>query len=176
MKCAALMLLADVLAAAMATPGGCEYRGLPSAADIAKETLGLLQSLPDSVERVVEVALHVRPRHVMAKEAVRHPSGPILGEVLVQLVNAGESSAVSLLAELLTEEAKDSGAGGCLLYTNDVHVLVEILLREIPRHRGIEGGEHVRCLQAILKTYEAARAHRTQEVRLMLEDVRAEAA
>jgi len=164
---AALVLLADLATAA------CRGRAPddgPAVSAIAKRILGLLLLHPDHADRVVEAALRVRPQKAMAVEALRHPAGKHVAEVLVQLVNHGNSQAASLLAEMVEAESSSTMQEPGLLYKNDIPVLVDILMRELPLHHGSEKAEHAACLQALLKTYRVARQHRCEDVRSILAD------
>lgn len=166
-QCAALLLLADLFA---------EHDedwsfGSWTCRDVVMHLLELFETQPTYAEDLVKVALHIQPRTILVNQAILHRGGMLLCEVLLQVVNSGDSlqscQAAGILAACLALPSSEE-----LLYTNDIRVLVEILEREIPRHAEDPEARHAECLRALLMRCTVARNHRTEDVSRVLEDVR----
>jgi hypothetical protein len=139
--------------------------------------LDMFVALPERADDLVEVALRVhswggKPRDALLGTAVAHPGGKLLCEVLLQVINRADAHrrmrAVKVLAGcLLLPNSED------LLYTNDIRVLVEILLRELPNHARDAPAFacHADCFKALTERCEVARSHRHDEVLQLLEDL-----
>lgn len=139
--------------------------------------LDLFVSLPDRASDLVEVALRVHAwsgtwRATLVSATLSHPGGKLLCEVLLQVVNRADEKrrmrALKVLAGCLAQPSSES-----LLYTNDVRVLIEILLRELPNHAGNAQAFacHAECFKAIAMRCKVARAHRRDDVLQVLEDL-----
>merc|ERR1712216_766279 len=96
------------------------------------------------------------------------------GEVLLQVLNKGFSREVSgACLDMLVEILGSPGGGAEFLYSNDVRVLLEILLRGLPNHAGDAPLflKHAECLRQMLRQYPAAAEHRRTEVSALLRDL-----
>lgn len=145
-----------------------------------KHTRVLLESIADLPERaddLAEVALRAHTfggenRSRLLEETVAHTGGQQLIEVLLQVLNRAEPErrlrAVKILADCLILPGSEN-----LLYTNDVRVLVEILLRELPYQASKEAAFvcYAKCYQALIRRYAAARDHRRDEALQVLQDL-----
>eukprot|EP00931_Biecheleriopsis_adriatica_P044254 TRINITY_DN25296_c1_g1_i1.p1 TRINITY_DN25296_c1_g1~~TRINITY_DN25296_c1_g1_i1.p1 ORF type:complete len:319 (+),score=68.78 TRINITY_DN25296_c1_g1_i1:40-996(+) len=140
--------------------------------------LDLLQALPDRASDLSEVALRVHAwggdsRRALCLATVQHPGGKLLIEVLLQIINRCDEKrqqrALKVLAGCFALPESQN-----LLYTNDARILVEILLRELPKHvenpRAFES--YSNCMKALASCSEAARMHRREEALQVLEDLR----
>jgi len=145
--------------------------------EMVPRLLDLFLALPDRAEDLVEVALRIHAwggerRAMLLAAAVSHMGGKLLCEVLLQVVNRADEKrrmrALKVLAGCLALPSSES-----LLYTNDVRVLVEILLRELPNHSGDAASFacHADCFKALVARCGAARAHRTSEALQVIEDL-----
>mmetsp|Transcript_22551 Transcript_22551/g.63171 ORF Transcript_22551/g.63171 Transcript_22551/m.63171 type:complete len:330 (-) Transcript_22551:142-1131(-) len=139
--------------------------------------LDLFDALPERASDLVEVALRVhawggKPRATLLAAVVEHPGGKLLCEVLLQVINRADERrrlrALKVLAGCLAQPGSDG-----LLYTNDVRVLVEILLRELPAHATDAAAFacHAECFKAVAARCGAARAHRRGDVLQVLGDL-----
>mmetsp|Transcript_86618 Transcript_86618/g.278083 ORF Transcript_86618/g.278083 Transcript_86618/m.278083 type:complete len:192 (+) Transcript_86618:528-1103(+) len=146
--------------------------------DVMVAYLDLFVALPNRADDLVEVALRVHAwsgerRAELLGAAVRHRGGQVLCEVLLQVINRGLDErplrALKVLAGCLAIGGSES-----LLYTNDIRVLVEILLRELPVHakNATAFACHADCYKALVRRCEAARTHRRDEIVQVLEDLR----
>lgn len=149
------------------------------------QLLNLFLALPERADDLVEVALRAhawggRHRGALITQVVTHPGGQLLCEVLLQVINRADRKrrlrALKVLAGCLALEGSER-----LLFTNDVRVLVEILLRELPNSAADAAsfGCHLECFKALTQRCEGARAHRQDEAMQVLkslcEDSRSEA-
>jgi len=162
--CNAMLLLAELGAEA-----------LPR--EMVPRLLDLFLALPDRAEDLVEVALRVHAwggghRHELLATAVSHMGGKYLCEVLIQMINRCDEKrvmrALKVVAGCLALPSSES-----LLYTNDIRVLVEILLREMPNQSGDAAAFacHADCFKALVARCEAARAHRPGEALQVIKDL-----
>lgn len=144
------------------------------------QLLDLFVALPGRADDLVEVALRAhawggRHRAALLARAIAHPGGRLLCEVLLQVINRADKKrqlrAVKVLSGSLALEGSER-----LLYTNDIRVLVEILLRELPNSAGdaVAFGCHAECFKALAGRCEAARSHRRVEAMQVLVDLRAD--
>jgi len=142
------------------------------------QLLDLFVALPERADDLVEVALRAHAwggerRAALLAKTVSHEGGQLLCEVLLQVINRADKKrrlrAVKVLAGCLALPNSER-----LLYTNDVRVLVEILLRELPNCAGdtVAFACHADCFKALATRCEAARAHRREEALQVLEDLR----
>merc|ERR1719215_41014 len=133
------------------------------------QLLDLFVALPERADDLVEVALRAHAwggerRAALLAKTVSHEGGQLLCEVLLQVINRADKRrrlrAVKVLAGCLTLPNSER-----LLYTNDIRVLVEILLRELPNNAGdaVAFGCHAECFKALTQRCKAARAHRKEE-------------
>lgn len=164
LSCDALLVLAEL------GPEALEPR-------LVHRSLGLFQTLPDRADELVEVALRVhawggKHRKTLLEAAVLHPGGPLLGEVLLQVVNRSDPvrtlRALKVLSGCLSRPSSEN-----FLYTNDVRVLVEILIRELPSHVGDDASftVHIDCFKALVTRCRAARDHRPEDAREVLREL-----
>merc|ERR1712226_582594 len=164
LQCAALFLIADMF---RAMPDGSTC-GAWTCRDAVLKVLNLFETQPTYAEDLVKVALHM-PYETLTVATVAHPGGKLLCEVLLQVVNRGDClqsrQAAQILAGCLALPNSEE-----LLYTNDVRVLVEILLREIPRHAEDEEAHHAECLKMLVMRCPVARTHRSEDASLVLND------
>lgn len=142
------------------------------------QLLDLFVVLPERASDMVEVALRAHAwggewRRVLLANAVLHEGGQLLCEVLLQVINRADEQrrlrALKVLAGCLTRPNSER-----LLYTNDVRVLVEILLRELPNFATDSSAFecHAECFKALVTRCEAARTHRREKALQVLEDLR----
>jgi len=154
--CNALLMLAELGPEAL-TP------------DLAPRLVDLFVRLPDRADDLVEVALRFHAqggaqRAALLHAAVSRPGGSLLCEVLLQVVNRADVKrrlrALKVLSGCLAKPSSES-----LLYTNDVRVLVEILLRELPNsvEDSVAFACHAECFKALAARCSAAREHRRTE-------------
>merc|ERR1719198_2352731 len=140
--------------------------------------MDLFVGLPDRADELVEVALRLHawggePRKQLIQVAVAHPGGRLLAEVLLQIINRSDEGrrlrAVKVLAGCLSKPSSEN-----LLYTNDVRVLVEILMRELPCHAGDATvfNLYMDCFAVLCFRCPAAKIHRRLELTQVLEDIR----
>jgi len=162
--CNALMMLAELGPEALA-------------AELAPRLVDLFVRLPDRADDLVEVALRFHAlggnqREALLDAAVSRPGGSLLCEVLLQVVNRADVKrrlrALKVLSGCLCRPGSER-----LLYTNDVRVLVEILLRELPNHADDEQAFtcHADCFEALATRCEVARNHRRSDVLQVLHDL-----
>lgn len=145
---------------------------------LVENVLKLFIRLPDRADELADVALRLhlwngKCRGRLLELAITHPGGKLLCEVLIQMVNRGDEMRRITAMKVLTDCLRTPGTDS-LLYTNDVRVLVEILLRELPNHASNSGLFlcHAECFKALAERFPAARVHRQQEVVQVLEDLR----
>lgn len=138
----------------------------------------LFEALPDRADELTEVALRAHAwggdtRSRLLEVTLSHRGGSGLVEVLLQTVNRSDEKR-SLRAVKVLTGCLLTPAGERLLYTNDAHVLVEILLRELPNRieREAEFTCFAECLRALEMKSKAARDHRRTDVIQVLEDLR----
>jgi hypothetical protein len=145
--------------------------------EMVPRLLDLFVALPERAEHLVEVALRVhawggRHRRELLATAVSHMGGKYLCEVLIQMINRCDekrvSRALKVLAGCLALPCSES-----LMYTNDIRVLVEILLRELPNRSGDAAAFacHADCFKALVVRCEVARAHRLDETLQVMKDL-----
>jgi hypothetical protein len=137
----------------------------------------LFANLPDRAPDLVEVALRVHAwggavRAELLQAAVAHEGGRYMGEVLLQVVNRGDRVRQLRSAKIFTG-CFCLANGSQFLYTNDKRVLVEILLRELPRYtRNVaEFVCFAECYRALVSQCEVARSHQQVEAIQLFEDI-----
>jgi len=162
--CNALMMLAELGPEALA-------------AHLAPQLLDLFVQLPDRADDLVEVALRFHAqggnqRSELLDAALSRPGGSLMCEVLLQIVNRADVKRRLRALKVLTGCLSRPGSER-LLYTNDVRVLVEILLRELPNHADEEQAFicHADCFKTLARRCEVARGHRRSEVLQVLHDI-----
>jgi len=162
--CSALMMLAELGPEALA-------------AHLAPRLLDLFTQLPDRADDLVEVALRLHAhggnqRLELLDAAVSRPGGSLMCEVLLQVVNRTDVKRRLRALKVITGCLSRPGSER-LLYTNDLRVLVEILLRELPNHADDEQAFicHADCFKALARRCEVAREHRRSEVLQVLHDL-----
>jgi len=162
--CNALMMLAELGPEALA-------------AHLAPRLIDLFVRLPDRADDLVEVALRFHAqggdqRSELLDAAVSRPGGSNLCEVLLQVVNRADVKRRLRALKVLTGCLNQPGSE-TLLYTNDIRVLVEILLRELPNHTDEEQAFkcYADCLKALTMRCKVAREHRRAEVLQVLHDL-----
>jgi len=162
--CNALMMLAELGPEALA-------------ANLAPRLVDLFVRLPDRADELVEVALRFHAhggdqRLELLDAAISRPGGSLLCEVLLQVVNRADVKRRLRALKVLTGCLSRPGSER-LLYTNDVRVLVEILLRELPNHADKEQAFicYADCLKALASRCEEARKHRRSDVLQVLHDL-----
>lgn len=140
--------------------------------------LDLYELVPDRASELTEVALRVHAwgdptRSKLLEVTLSHRCGTALVEVLLQMVNRSDEER-SLRAVKVLTGCLLTPAGQDLLYTNDAHVLVEILLRELPNRieRAAQFLCFAECLRALEMKCKAARDHRRADVIQVLQDLR----
>mmetsp|Transcript_127143 Transcript_127143/g.220411 ORF Transcript_127143/g.220411 Transcript_127143/m.220411 type:complete len:356 (-) Transcript_127143:69-1136(-) len=145
---------------------------------MVERLLDLFELTPDRASELTEVALRVHAwgdptRSKLLEVTLSHRCGTSLVEVLLQMVNRSDQER-SLRAVKVLTGCLLTPAGQNLLYTNDAHVLVEILLRELPDRvaSASEFSCFAECLRALEMKCKAARDHRRAEVIQILEDLR----
>lgn len=166
--CNALLMLAELGPEALAP-------------DVApRRLLDLFVMLPDRAAELVEVALRLHSlgdpqRDALLTAAVSHAGGSLLCEVLLQVINRADVKRRLRSLKVLTGFLLRPGSES-LLYTNDVRVLVEILIRELPTH-----AEEVKefeacadCFKALANRCAVARTHRRSEILQVFEDLHAD--
>lgn len=146
--------------------------------ELVSRLLDLFVELPDRAGELVEAALRAHSgggelRTVLLEQAVTHPGGKLLGEVLLQVINRCDFARRLRAVKLLTG-CLNMPAGDCFLYSNDARVLIEILLRELPNHAGDPGAFqcYADCLKVLTAKSEAVRNHRRDEVQQLLQDLK----
>lgn len=165
----------NVACAAMLLLGELGPEALPP--NLLKQLLNLFVQLPERADDLVEVALRAHAwggqhRASLLKHAVTHQGGQLLCEVLLQVINRADKKrrlrALKVLSGCLVLPDSDG-----LLYTNDVRVLVEILLRELPKHveDEVAFGCHAECFKALTLRCDAARVHRREQAVQVLQDL-----
>jgi hypothetical protein len=140
--------------------------------------LDLFALLPDRAPDLVEVSLRVHAwggpvRKELLQAAVTHEGGRYMGEVLLQVVNRRQQDKIrQLRAVKIFTGCFCLPNGSHFLYTNDKRVLVEILLRELPRYAG-NAAEFVclaECYRALVSHCDVARSHHGAEAIQLFED------
>lgn len=147
--------------------------------ELVPRILDLFLRLPDRVDHLAEIALRVHAWGGAVRQSLLnlsdHEGAKHLCEVLLQMINRADKNrrlrACKVLAGFLSMPNSD-----CILYTNDVRVLVEILLREMPNDAYDASAFMCQadCFKALALRSEAARKHRKEEVLQVLEDLRAD--
>lgn len=138
--------------------------------------LDLFASLPDRASDLVEVSLRVHAwggpvRLELLQAAVTHDGGRYMAEVLLQVVNRRDKVRQMRAVKIFTG-CFSLPNGSQFLYTNDKRVLVEILLRELPRYAG-NAAEFVclaECYRALISQCEVARSHHDADAIQLFED------
>jgi len=147
------------------------------APELTRRLMDLFVRLPDRAEDLVEVGLRFhaqggQQRAALLDAAVSHPGGSLLCEVLLQVINRADMRrrlrALKVLSGCLSRPSSER-----LLYTNDVRVLVEILLRELPNHAedATAFAAYADCFKVVASIYAAARTHRRSETLQVFEDL-----
>uniref|UniRef100_A0A7S0ZQB7 SPIN90/Ldb17 leucine-rich domain-containing protein n=1 Tax=Noctiluca scintillans TaxID=2966 RepID=A0A7S0ZQB7_NOCSC len=145
---------------------------------LAKKLFALFMAVPERADELMEVALRMHSwggerRSALLEAMVSHAGGRLLGEVLLQVINRGDGGRRARAAKILTG-CLALPQGERLLYTNDVLVLIEILLRELPCTAGDVGGfeAHANCLLALTRRCGPAGSNRRGEFVQIIVDVR----
>lgn len=133
----------------------------------------LHQDVLDRADELSEVALRLHSyggkwRADLLEATLTHPGGKLLGEVLMHMVNRGDEQRQIRAVKILTD-CLSMPSGDTFLYTNDVKVLVEILMREMQSTAEDSAAvanflTFADCLQALVTCSVAAREHRHQEM------------
>lgn len=167
--CSAMLLLAEF---------GPEAFALSLCPQLMCQLLDLFVALPDRADDLVEVGLRAHAwggehRAALLRAAAAHRGGQLLCEVLLQVINRAEPRRRSRALKVLTGCLSLEGSEG-LLYTNDLRVLVEILLRELPDSAWDPAAFacHADCYKALVLRCLAARVHRRDDALQVFEDIR----
>eukprot|EP00397_Hematodinium_sp_SG-2012_P046301 GEMP01052259.1.p1 GENE.GEMP01052259.1~~GEMP01052259.1.p1 ORF type:complete len:303 (+),score=34.79 GEMP01052259.1:172-1080(+) len=91
-----------------------------------------------------------------------HPGCRLFGEILLQLANAQHPTAFQLFADVLSEPS-----GASFLYTVDINILVDVLLRDA----GVTNPKAVQCLHSYTICY-PDREYKKKEIAETLEEFR----
>jgi len=140
--------------------------------------LDLFTLLPDRASELVEVSLRVHAwggpvRLELLKAAVSHDGGRYMAEVLLQVVNRRDRVRQMRAVKIFTG-CFCLPNGSQFLYTNDKRVLVEILLRELPRYAGNAAEEFIclaECYRALISQCDVARSHLGADALQLFEDL-----
>lgn len=165
--CAALLLLGEL------GPEALNPQLLP-------QLLDLFVALPGRADDLVEVALRAHAwggqhRRALLAHTISHPGGRLLCEVLLQVINRADKKRRLRAVKVITGSLASNGSER-LLYTNDIRVLVEILLRELPNSASdaVAFGCHAECFKTLAQRCEVARTHRRVEAMQLLVDLKAD--
>lgn len=164
LSCDALLVLAEL------GPEALETR-------LVHCSLSLLVALPHRAIELVELSLRVHAwggghREALLEAAVLQQGGHLLWEILMQIVNRSDPTrtlrALKVLSGILSKPSSRD-----FVCTNDVRVLVEILVRELPVHVGNAASlvVYADCLKALVMRCRVAREHRSEEVMSVLREL-----
>lgn len=167
LSCDALLVLAEL------GPEALEPRLVP-------RSLGLLVALPHRAIELVELSLRVHAwggehREALLETALLQQGGHLLWEILMQIVNRSDPTrtlrALKVLSGILSRPSSRD-----FVYTNDVCVLVEILVRELPVRVGNAASlaVYADCFKALIMRCQVAREHRSEEAMSVLRELTAD--
>jgi len=155
----------------------CEFGPERLKPELAPRIFDLLLSLPPLYgPDLVDVALRMHAwrgehRRWLLETTCTHAAGRGLGELLLDLVNRGTTvrklRAIKLLAAVV-----EMPGGESYLYSNDINIWLELMLRELPecRENEEEFAVFADFLATLFRRCPASRMHRQQDLIQMFED------
>lgn len=147
--------------------------------ELAPRIFDFLRALPGTYgPELLEIALKMHSwsghhRQCLLEAASTHVASKALGELLLDLVNTGPRCRCLRAIKLLTGVLEMPG-GESYLYTTDIHIWLEILMRELPKFRTdeLDFVAYADLITTLFNRCPAARTHRRDEIVELLEELR----